>query len=162
MKLFPPPKVSRAATGRLDTLAPLPLVVDQGLPQRLRNACPRFAARHEAVFITTRADLPRAIQLKLSGKHPEDEAHSLKITPNGVSITSSSESGLFRGLSTLSQMLRQAKSSIRCCEIKDAPDFANRGVMLDVSRCKVPTLTTLKTLIEQFADLKYNLSLIHI
>ena len=28
--------------------------------------------------------------------------------------------------------------------------------MLDISRCKVPTLTTLKTLIEQFADLKYN------
>ena len=53
-------------------------------------------------------------------------------------------------------MLRQAKSSIRCCEIKDVPDFANRGVMLDISRCKVPTLTTLKTLIEQFADLKYN------
>jgi hexosaminidase len=156
MKLFPPPKVSRTATGRLDTLAPLPLVVHQGLPRRLRNACTRFAARHEAVFITTRADLPRAIQLKLSGKHPGDEAHSLKITPNGVSITSSSESGLFRGLSTLSQMLRQAKSSIRCCEIKDVPDFANRGVMLDISRCKVPTLTTLKTLIEQFADLKYN------
>ena len=28
--------------------------------------------------------------------------------------------------------------------------------MLDISRCKVPTLATLKTLIEQFADLKYN------
>ena len=49
------------------------------------------------VFITTRADLPRAIQLKLSGKHPGDEAHSLKITPNEVSIASSAEDGLFRG-----------------------------------------------------------------
>ena len=41
-------------------------------------------------------------------------------------------------------------------EIDDYPDLKLRGVMLDISRSKVPTLSTLKKLVDKFATLKLN------
>lgn len=40
--------------------------------------------------------------------------------------------------------------------VRDWPDFAHRGFMLDVSRNKVPTLATLRSLIDRLAELKFN------
>ncbi|HRR33075.1 MAG TPA: family 20 glycosylhydrolase [Kiritimatiellia bacterium] len=42
------------------------------------------------------------------------------------------------------------------CEIEDAPDFEARGVMLDISRDKVPTMATLFDLVDTLAALKIN------
>ena len=43
-----------------------------------------------------------------------------------------------------------------CFSISDWPDIKARGVLLDMSRTKVPTMDTLLTLIDQFSTLKYN------
>src|SRR5205085_841863 len=40
--------------------------------------------------------------------------------------------------------------------INDSPDFAVRGIMLDISRDKVPTMPTLFALVDLFAELKIN------
>ncbi len=40
--------------------------------------------------------------------------------------------------------------------IEDEPAFKNRGFMLDISRDRVPTISTLKSLIDILAELKYN------
>src|SRR5690606_22763173 len=40
--------------------------------------------------------------------------------------------------------------------IEDRPSFALRGAMLDVSRDRVPTMATLRELIELFASWKLN------
>ena len=45
---------------------------------------------------------------------------------------------------------------VKCLKIEDSPDLEIRGVMLDISRSKVPTLATLKNLVDIFAMLKYN------
>ena len=42
------------------------------------------------------------------------------------------------------------------CDIEDWPDFALRGVMLDVSRCKVPTMETVYDLVDRLASWKFN------
>ena len=44
----------------------------------------------------------------------------------------------------------------RCLRIRDWPDFPRRGVMLDVSRGRVPKLETLLDLAEHLADFKIN------
>src|SRR5579864_7858347 len=40
--------------------------------------------------------------------------------------------------------------------ITDKPDFVRRGVMLDISRDKVPTMDTLYALVDRLADWKIN------
>ena len=69
-------------------------------------------------------------------------------------LRSSDEAGRRYGKQAWRQI--QAGSEIPCFEIHDAPAFPTRGYMLDVSRCKVPTMATLKTLIAMLAELRYN------
>ncbi len=57
---------------------------------------------------------------------------------------------------TLRQLLAQFGFRLPALSIKDRPDFSVRGVMLDVSRDKVPTLDTLLKLVDMLADWKIN------
>jgi hexosaminidase len=57
---------------------------------------------------------------------------------------------------TLRQLVRQFREALPACLIEDAPDFPSRGVMLDISRDKVPTLETLFRLVDELAELKIN------
>jgi len=45
-------------------------------------------------------------------------------------------------------------TSLPYLKIRDWPDFARRGVMLDISRGRVPKLETLLELVEHLADFK--------
>ena len=71
-------------------------------------------------------------------------------------MAGSSGAGLFYAITTILQALRQCGSRLPAGEISDRPDFPVRGIMLDVSRCKVPTMETLRSLIDMFAELKLN------
>jgi hypothetical protein len=59
-------------------------------------------------------------------------------------------------MTTLRQLLRQYGRRLPRMLIRDSPDFARRGVMLDVSRGRVPNLRTLLGLVEDLADFKIN------
>src|SRR5690606_11763612 len=63
---------------------------------------------------------------------------------------------VFYGAVTLIQLLEQAGASLPCLRISDRPDFVDRGVMLDVSRDKVPTMETLYRLVDRLASWKIN------
>ncbi|MEM8963548.1 MAG: glycoside hydrolase family 20 zincin-like fold domain-containing protein, partial [Acidobacteriota bacterium] len=92
----------------------------------------------------------------------DDQAYRLTIAPTGVAIVASSTAGWHHGVATLLQWLHLHhgddvhRGDIPCLSIEDAPDLAVRGVLLDVSRDRVPTLTTLFDRIEQLAALKIN------
>ncbi len=57
---------------------------------------------------------------------------------------------------TLRQLLREYGRRLPCLHIRDWPDFSRRGVMLDISRGRVPKLETLLDLAEKLADFKIN------
>lgn len=86
----------------------------------------------------------------------ERQGYVLDVDVKRVSITGHDAAGVFYGVCTLEQLIRQYGAVIPCMTITDYPDFVARGVMLDVSRCKVPTLETLKGLVELLASLKVN------
>ena len=67
-----------------------------------------------------------------------------------------SAAGVFYGRQTLTQIRRQCPDSLPVCAIEDWPDFLVRGVMLDVSRDKVPTMATLFALVDELAEWKVN------
>lgn len=83
----------------------------------------------------------------------KDEEYILEINC-GVKITAKDECGIFRALSSLKQLIAYGK-----CEnmrIHDYPDIKKRGLMLDISRGKVPKLDTLLEIVSILSDLKYN------
>lgn len=84
------------------------------------------------------------------------EGYDLECNDDAVVLRAGSEAGAFYGLQTFSQIVGQCGAVMPRFSISDSPDFAARGVMLDVSRCKVPTMQTLEGLVELFARLKIN------
>lgn len=82
------------------------------------------------------------------------EQYKIVIKPKQIIVSASEINGAFYGIKTLQQILKE--DEIPCMEIDDYPDLEVRGVMLDISRSKVPTLSTLKKLVDKFATLKLN------
>src|ERR1035437_8865172 len=87
---------------------------------------------------------------------PQSEFYALTIDRSGVRIEFCETPGLRAATATLRQLLRQFGRRLPCLKIRDWPDFARRGVMLDISRGRVPKLATLLDLAEKLADFKIN------
>jgi hypothetical protein len=90
-----------------------------------------------------------------------DEAYQLTIDEQGVVVWGASPAGLAQGARTLCQLLatitRSAIDGLPAIHVEDAPALRWRGVMLDVSRGKVPTLATLKRIVDVIASYKLNM-----
>jgi hexosaminidase len=87
------------------------------------------------------------------------QGYSLEISPKTIAIRAQSAAGVFYGASTLIQILNQHDSNSNgfpCLTIADWPDFKVRGVMLDISRDKVPTMETTLELVDRLASWKIN------
>lgn len=86
------------------------------------------------------------------------QAYQLTIAEDGIHIQALDAAGALYGVMTLAQLLRQygAQRALPQLQIEDHPDFARRGIMLDISRDKVPTMKTLFELVDLMASLKLN------
>lgn len=87
-------------------------------------------------------------------QHPQ--GYRLTIQNQQIIIEASSTQGVFYGIQTLSQIVSQSSSHLQCLNIHDYPDFTYRGIMVDISRDKVPTMDTLYHLIDYLAHWKIN------
>jgi hypothetical protein len=100
------------------------------------------------------------VVLSLEPGDRTSEAYRLSIGEASIHVASSSLAGLFYGACTLAQLLRlgaqPAGVKLPLLEIADRPSFSRRGVMLDISRDKVPTLDTTLALVDLLASLKIN------
>ncbi|MHB8680674.1 MAG: glycoside hydrolase family 20 zincin-like fold domain-containing protein [Acidimicrobiales bacterium] len=84
------------------------------------------------------------------------QGYRLRVESDGTAtLAAADETGRFYGQATLAQ-LRADDGRVPVGTVEDWPDFAVRGVMLDVSRTKVPTLETLFDLVERLASWKVN------
>lgn len=84
------------------------------------------------------------------------DAYTLEIAANGVEIIGLEPAALWNGVCTLLQILAQSGASLPLLSIADWPDFSRRGVMLDISRDKVPSMETLYALVDRLAGWKIN------
>ena len=87
---------------------------------------------------------------------PQSDFYTLKISKSGIEISYRETGGLRAATATLRQLLRQFGRGLPCLKIRDWPDFQRRGVMLDISRGRVPKLETLLDLAGKLADFKIN------
>ena len=86
----------------------------------------------------------------------QPEGYTLNISKTGIEISFQETAGLRAAAATLRQLLREHGRHVPCLKIRDWPDFARRGVMLDISRGRVPKLGTLLDLAEKLSDFKIN------
>jgi hexosaminidase len=72
------------------------------------------------------------IALRLDGLDRGEEGYELEVGDDGIALRATTETGLFRGVQTLRQIL--VDGTVPGVRIVDRPRFAYRGVMLDVAR----------------------------
>ncbi|MBO8160509.1 MAG: family 20 glycosylhydrolase [Thermosipho sp. (in: Bacteria)] len=89
-------------------------------------------------------------------KVKEKSGYKLIVTSDGIKVYGNNNEGLHFGLMTLIQLIRNYGTSIPILEIHDWPDILERGVLIDISRDKVPKMETLFEIIDLLSELKYN------
>jgi len=84
------------------------------------------------------------------------QGYTLDIKPKKILITYSTKQGLYYALVSLKVLKQNYAGLIPCMLIEDSPDLPIRGLMLDISRDKVPSKETLIGIAQMMSDLKYN------
>ena len=142
------------------------------VPRRLRLLRGRFPVPErlaEALAgYTVGAAVPAGISARVERAQVRHaQGYDLLVRPGDVRLLAADPAGLYYGVGTLRQLLRQASGegegrdgqagqTLPCVHIEDWPAFPVRGIMLDVSRDRVPTMQTLRRLLDLWAGLKYN------
>ncbi len=130
-------------------------VTDQFSPNLLPQ--PRSLKRRAGTFLLPQKNPLAAVHASRTPAAPaQPEGYTLSIDRQGVRLEFREAAGLRAATATLRQLLRQYGRRLPCLQIRDWPDFARRGVMLDISRGRVPKLETLLDLAEKLADFKIN------
>lgn len=138
-------------TSRPGALLPIARRLQQSLRQNASVTAEISAAdwEEEAETLSVRLVLDPQIQ-------GHAQRYRLQVVPTEIRVEASTQEGLFYGVCTLQQLLQQCGNSLPCLEIDDWPDLDERGVMLDISRDKVPTMETLFYLVDLLASWKIN------
>ncbi len=89
---------------------------------------------------------------------PHAQGYRLTVRPEGIRLEAADEAGAFYALQTLRQLAawQADRQRLPCVCVEDWPDFPARGAMLDISRDKVPTMSTLFDLVDLLASWKIN------
>ncbi len=161
--LLPPPRRIERRAGAF-ALAPAGVLVPEaGEPELLEPLLLRLHAElaragHDGWKISA-APAPSRSAFHLALDHHcglPPQGYRLDIAPATVRVTAPDRAGALHALMTLRQLLRQFPTALPACVITDWPDYAVRGAMLDISRDKVPTLATLRALVDRLAEWKFN------
>jgi len=85
------------------------------------------------------------------------QGYVLTVAPQEIRLVAADDAGAFYGRATLRQLRHiHGDDALPCGTIHDSPDIPIRGVMLDVSRDKVPTMATLRAIVDRLASWKIN------
>ncbi len=160
LNLLPLPRTVRLQGGTLDLRGGL-IALDSDPAAPLWSAGARAQAALERyanieVAIVGGANDSALLTITVGGGTGHAQGYRLSITANGIHIAGDDAAGAFYGVTTLVQLLQTHGARLPLLDIEDYPDFPARGVMLDISRDKVPTMATLYGLVDWLASLKIN------
>ena len=150
--IFPFPQKTTPLPGTLE----LPSVLNWSLSEESFGSTVRFF--QERIGLSESPDFGKyhlAIEREVFSN---PEGYRLRISTDGIYLGAGEAQGVFRALTVLSQ-LREGEiqaEGLSCIEIEDSPALARRGFMLDVSRCKVPSMKTILGLIDLLTELRFN------
>lgn len=139
-------------------------------PRRLEITGPELSVPGDAAdyLLDPKATAPRPswLEMHLQGPSPspgsiDAQAYRLRIRADEsgafrATLTAAATEGIRHARTTLAQLVRFSPRTLPAMEIEDSPAIRTRGVMLDVSRCRIPTMDEFGRIIGQLAHLKCN------
>lgn len=163
-----PAEVPDALRAAPPLLLPAPRRVERGEGWvTLRPDTVAWIASRETYSAATR--LPPQVACRVSGGwcgagSVDAQSYRVRVgtgtAGGGIEIEAPSAAGVRYARATLRQLLAQygtaANAVLPVLAIEDRPVFATRGVMLDVSRCRIPTMQEFGRIIDTLCDLKCN------
>ena len=157
--LCPPPRECREPGGRVELRLPLRVVIGSPVPALyalVKRARARGWIRSIEALRESKESSPSLI-IELHSRLCE-QAFELSVREQELRLVAGDPSGVRHGLALLNQLFRGESGlvSLPALEIHDAPDFAARGLMLDISRTRVPTRAWLLSLLDTLEALRLN------
>ena len=143
MNILPKVKSYTKKDGQIE-ISGIRWVFQEGIDKRIISAAKRLSDEKEGFPICVYAG------------NTDDESYKIEINKNEASISSDGSRGAFYAIMSLSQMMNESNGIVDCCTIEDKPDMTHRGFYHDITRGKIPTLDTLKELVDILAYCKVN------
>jgi hypothetical protein len=163
--LLPAPRRVRARPGSFVLRDGVPIVLAPGSDARdfaaareLQSAAAGRGVRLPVETHRRSGDLGPRIELRREGER--GDAYRLRVAGDRVEVAATGAAGLRYAVETLKQ-LAGGTARLPACEIEDAPDLELRGILLDVSRGKVPSDRTLHELVDLCVRLKLNVLMLY-
>ena len=161
--LLPQPKHLEVGQGKLAVLSGRIICPEVANPQvlhsvkKINETLADLRIQLEMAAAAAKSETP-AIDMTIAPAIGHEQGYSIEINENSISIIGNDIVGLYYGALTFAQIGQFVKSEgfIPVLTITDWPDFEKRGVMLDISRDKVPTMHTLYDFIDLLASWKIN------
>jgi len=150
LNLIPVPKKVKFSGGHYIFKPSIKYSVDDSLAARVEEFL-KMNSMHIPKHAKTGAD----IQFIFSKDLPR-QGYTLEIKPDRMIVHYSNQQGLYYSIISLKVLNQNYSGRIPCVSIEDSPDLEVRGLMLDISRNKVPTKETLLSIAQLLSDLKYN------
>lgn len=98
---------------------------------------------------------PNGVALNIKFGEVDSEVYTLEIDADGITLASDGVKGIFYGIQTLRQLF--AGERVPYLYIEDKPDMVCRGFYQDITRGRIPTVDTLKSLVDRMAYFKLNM-----
>lgn len=153
--LFPPPR-----SIRVDPFHHLPTPREMNLISQANMDCTESFCRGFSLAHAKGTPQPiigtKGVPLLLLPASEEMNGYKLRIQTDCVRVEAASPADFQYAGTTLGQFFESHPDTIPEVAISDEPVFAVRGVMLDISRNKVPTMATLHDLVDTWASWKIN------
>ncbi|MQG19423.1 MAG: glycoside hydrolase [SAR202 cluster bacterium] len=131
--------------------------IDSTVLNKLKIILSKLVTNTQITSVNKKSQILLSIELNKSLiQHPQ--GYKLNITKNQIQIIAHDNEGAWHASTTLQQIIQNHSLGVKipCSYIEDWPDYPNRGVMLDISRDKVPNLQTLKDLVSILSEWKIN------
>ena len=162
--LLPAPRYIVPAAGQLNLADERLIVLDGNHAQELYDTAVRLrealAVAGVAWQIAAGPHLPLdkiGVTLDVTpGSVRHIQGYELTLTERAVHIVAQTPAAVFYGVTTLIQLLQQYGRALPTLRILDWPDYPNRGVMLDISRDRVPQMDALYDVVDMLASWKIN------
>ncbi len=162
MDIYPIPRRSHRGPGRWNYSGRDRLQLPETAGFALKRAARRWAEEISAglsrpIEVTAGRVASERLLLRLT-LEPELAAEHFRLaaTADGFTAAGGDDAACFYALQAAGTLLSGDRRRVPEIRIEDGPALPRRGYMLDVSRCKVPTLASLKRMIGELARLRYN------
>ncbi|WP_158587050.1 family 20 glycosylhydrolase [Motilimonas pumila] len=135
--------------------SPCNFLVPQPASLELQPGYYGYLSTWDLSVITLNSCAPAEVHTQLQCELPE-QGFELLITAHKISLHYQNANSLMYALHALKQLRQAFPDRLPCMSIQDQPSYPDRGILLDISRDKVPTLVHLKRLIDLWASLRIN------